>query len=562
MDRKGGVHSSGTGVEGAARLISGLNEVRDRLGEAVWSELTYAKIFRDSVASTTPVIATVGGRETLLINLSDSCALGAGKPWRSVKTWGGYFDWNQEAGTPAASFAQAVRAVAGPGTLTVGADLPYTRFAALAANGPVTVAGPMIADGPVFVQYKRRAAIEAQWDSTRQADGAAIAAYVGGLRRGKDLLAAMRAPAIGFDPLDTGLSAAGLSALLVTSPYHCELFTGVPAAVAEQFGIACLFRAGAPEIVVFSRQPLGWHDFQSDGTMPSLAAAVAAAVPAEPVGFEGGHLTIGQHAALVAAGCDLREASATFRRWQDRRAGTDLAYFIVAANAVLAGFKQAAAAIERCIAPGLSEREAGAAFDQGAATFSARLGFADRLGPSFDIIHSGERTLLPAIAGDYPLRDGDATIKFDMGVLVRDAFGCVRACSDIARTWSPDETIRAAHDDLRAALVDRLIPAMKPGMTGGRIHALGVEALAGSVPALAAAGLMPQGRGVEGYLRDCGHTLHRTTAGSVYFLPGVSGTIEPGMLGCVEYVWPIGDRILAVEDGYFVTDSEVIPFTV
>jgi hypothetical protein len=33
------------------------------------------------------------------------------------------------------------------------------------------------------------------------------------------------------------------------------------------------------------------------------------------------------------------------------------------------------------------------------------------------------------------------------------------------------------------------------------------------------------------------------------------------MLGCVEYVWPIGHRIIAVEDGYFITDDEVIAFT-
>jgi Xaa-Pro aminopeptidase len=340
------------------------------------------------------------------------------------------------------------------------------------------------------------------------------------------------------------------------------MFTGLPSQVAEQYGMACLFVPGDEHVTIFAKRPFDRPDFEAAGQSVSLAQAVRSVVGDRPLGIEEGHLGIGVYDALSEAGCAARPSVSILRRWMDHRAGTDLPYFIVAANAVLAGFRRASDYIVRHVQAGVTERDANAIFAAGASEFAKSVGMDGRIGLYFDIIHSGERTLLPAIAGDHPILPAHQTIKFDMGILVGDAFGCVRACSDIARTLSPSRALEQCHDDLRALLVDRLIPQMRPGMSGGDIHALGVRSLRECEAGLRKAGLMREGATMDGYTRDCGHTIHRTTSGSVYFLPGVKETIEPGMLGCVEYVWPIDDKIIAVEDGYYVTDTEVIPFTI
>ncbi|MGO4836128.1 hypothetical protein AB4144_28180, partial [Rhizobiaceae sp. 2RAB30] len=112
-----------------------------------------------------------------------------------------------------------------------------------------------------------------------------------------------------------------------------------------------------------------------------------------------------------------------------------------------------------------------------------------------------------------------------------------------------------------AILIEALIPSIRPGMSGAQIHALGVDLLRPLEGDLRRLGLLPDGKNIDGYLRDCGHTIQRQTISSVYFLPGVTEKIEPDMLGCAEYVWPVGDTLIAVEDGYLVTAAETIPFT-
>lgn len=525
------------------------------------AELTYAKIFLDSIGNTYPVFVETNDATTLVMSLSDSGALGAAaSAWR-VESYGGYFSWDRPAGQRTFTFAQAVRRAAGAGSIAVDCDLPVARFNALAASGGAEVRGSE-PDEPVFIYRKRRADIEKQWLATRDEDAVAVEAFVGSLRRGADLIAAMKVAPVGYAELDRLMSDAGLAALLVSSPFNAEMFTGLPSQVAEQYGMTCLFTPGNEHLIVFAKRAFDRHDFEAAGQAASLAEAVAAIAGGRPVGIEEGHLGIGAYNALSAAGCAAQASVSVLRRWLDQRAGTDLPYFIVAANAVLAGFDSASKYIVRHAQSGVTEREAGAVFAAGASVFAKSVGMDGRIGSYFDIIHSGERTLLPAIAGDYPILPAHQTIKFDMGILVRDAFGCVRACSDIARTLSPSPAIEQCHDDLRALLVERLIPQMRPGMSGGEIHELGVRSLRECEAGLRKAGLMREGATMDGYSRDCGHTIHRTTSGSVYFLPGVKETIEPGMLGCVEYVWPIGDKIIAVEDGYYVTDTEVIPFTI
>jgi Xaa-Pro aminopeptidase len=511
----------------------------------------------DNIENAYPVLVEADNTATLVLNVADSAAIGARQRTYAIETYGRYFDWDQPTSMRISTFAEVVRGIAGPEPLEVSADLPVSRFKALSGTGPVEVCSCAVEE-PACVYRKRRLEIEHQWRITRDADAAAIGTFVSALRCGRELMTAMTAPSVGFAALEALMVDAGIDGFFVSSPYNAELLTGLPAGVAEQFGLSCLFVVGDECVTVLARRPFERQDFHPLGR----SALGVMRLGGKRVGIEEGHLGIAAYRALAQTGCVIEESVSLLRRWQDQRAGTDLPYHIAAANAVLGGFERAKEYLLSRTKSGATEREARAIFDQGAMDFARIIGIKGRLSPYFDIIHSGERTLLPAASGDYPLLPTHKTIKFDMGLLAHDAFGCVRGCSDIARSLSPVPAIQRAHDELRSQLIDCLIPAMRPGMTGGEVHALGIEILRGSEDTLRDAGLIRDHMKVDGYVRDCGHTIHRTTLGSVAFLPGVKQTVEPGMVGCVEFVWPVGDTIIAVEDGFFVSETEVLPFTI
>lgn len=546
-----------------AELISDITLVEEGLPGDLVRELTYPSIFRECPGLVFPALVRIDDdtteqtREIHIVNYPDSDPFRRKQPTESFVTYGKYFQWNAEGG-PGGGFADAVRDLTGAGELEVAPDLVLTRYDALSASGPVRLSGQRD-KAAVSVYAKAKAEIEAQWDATRRADNTLVEPFVSGLRDGARLIEAAGRDAVGFAPLDRALVEAGIDALLVTSPHNVELFTGLSYETIRQHDVCCLYRPGADDIVVMAARAFRRADFAPAGNYPDLADVVKTSVPSGRLGVEEAHAGIGLVTDLRDAGLTVSGAVGLLRRWQETRAITDLTYYIVAANSVLKGFERARdwfAGQEQA-----SERDLEAVFQQGVADFAASVGFAGRLRPYFSIVHSGERTLLPATAGDYPARASDDTIKFDMGVLVYDAAGCVRACSDIARTICRTPQLQAAHDALQKALIDTLIPAMKPGMSGAQVHALGVEALRTCEAELVAADLMPEGVSFEGYSRDCGHILHRTTTATIFFLPGVTARLAPAMLGCVEFVWPLGERVLAVEDGYLVTDTDVICFT-
>lgn len=530
------------------------------LGEPCLRELTFPKIFKDSWGSIAPVLVERGGEFSLVIGAFDAGALAAAKTELPVRTFGRYFDWNQGADFKFDGFAEAVRDLAGDGELVVDAAIPFGRYDNLAQSGRVSVADGFVAR-PVHIYRKARAELETQWHATRDADVPGLEPFVSTLRFGSDLLAGMKAEPLGFSILDRLAGENGLDAILIDSAFNVEMFTGFPEAVAKQAGVVALYLLGAPEILVLSETELDRGDFKAAGRAPTLAAALRDLVQGR-LGVEAGHISVALHRALGETGLSLSDGTHVLRRWQDERAGTDLLYFITAANAVLHGIDHAKAFMDRRLSAGLWESELAAVYHMGVQDFARSVGMAGRVHPYFDIIHSGERTLLPAIAGDYPVGPDNKTIKFDMGLLVTDAFGCVRGCSDLGRAFSPDPALQEAHDRLHAILVDDLIPSIKPGMRGEEVHARGVEVLTPITEPLKQVGLLHPEMDMTGYTRDCGHTLQRQTLATVHFMPGDKGVVGQHMLGCTEFVWPIDDKIIAMEDGYYVTQKSAVPFSV
>ncbi len=541
------------------KLISRLEDVVARLGTGFGEQLTYPGIYRGSPLNVTPVLIDRDGVLTVVISDADSDACKVMPANIGKVVYGRYFKWSNDAAVPPLTFEQAVRSVAGDDVISCDPSLPVTRYQALVRSGPVSLAAAALLP-PVYLYRKKRSEIEAQWLITRAADAKAFASFVRTLRNGERLASAMTATVKGFAPLDVLCADKNFPALYISAPHEVEMFTGLPAKTCEQFGVTALFRPGAEDVTVIAEQPLPRSDIHPAGEAADIGQALAAAGPGT-IAIQKDHLSAGLHAELEKTPIRFEDAGYVIRRWQDRRASDDAVYFFFTANAVLKGIEAARAFFHRNAGTQMTERDLVAAYHQGVSRFAKRYGFADRIGSYFDIVHSGARTLLPATAGDYPVSAEDRTIKFDMGLTVADAFGCIRGVSDIARTICRDREIEALHDRLRDILIDELIPSIRGGMSGGEIHAAGVELLRPLEDEFRRLGLLPEGKGVEGYIRDCGHTIQRQTISAVYFLPGVQEKVEEGMLGCTEYVWPIGDVLIAVEDGYIVTPDGAIAFT-
>lgn len=551
-------HGSTDARDGAVRLVADLSAVFRELGDAFASQLTYPGIYRGSPLSVSPVLVERAGVRTVVISEADSDACRVMAVGFERQVYGRYFSWDKDLSGPVVTFAEAVRLAAGNGPIVCDTALPVSRYEQLAASGPVAL--PAVPTMPrLHVYAKPRAELEAQWLATREADSERLVPFIEKLPHGETLLAACRSGARGFAPLDALCAEKQFDALYVTAPHEVEMFCGMPSDAITQHGITALFVPGAAHVTLLAVRPIERADLTSEADCAALTDVLSRGGGAR-IGIQKDHLAVGDYLPLKQSKLVFEDAGYVLRRWQDRRAGDDLVYFILAGNAVLQGIKAAKEFFHRN-GGAMTERDLVAVYHQAVRRFARKHGFERRISSYFDIVHSGARTFLPATAGDYPVSGQDRTIKFDMGLTVADAFGCLRGVSDIARTVCRDPEIEALHDRLRAILVEDLIPSIRPGMSGAQIHAVGVDLLRPLEDDLRRLGLLPEGKSMEGYLRDCGHTIQRQTISSVYFLPGVNEKVEAEMLGCAEYVWPVGDMLIAVEDGYLITATETIPFT-
>lgn len=541
----------------AALLRTDLDEFGREFGEDFLEQLTYPGIFRGAPRSVAPVLVEVDGNRTLVIGDADSQAARVLPESVSIIRYGRYFTWDVVAVEAEVGFADAVRGAANGQPIVCDGGVPQARYEALASTGPISMFGDRAAP-VVSLYHKPIAEIEAQWRLTREADCAMLADYLKAFPHSAHLIEALYARNEGFAPLERLCRGNGLDALLVTSSYEIEVLTGLPEGVAKAHGIIALYRTGADDIVVCARKPIDRADFVVAGGAAPLSGVL---LGIGAVGAQKSDMSASLWRTLGEAGVQLADGDLVLRRWQDCRAGDDFGYFVFAANAVIEGMAAAHAFFKRMSSSPLTERDLVAAYYDGVRRFAWRLGFEGRISNYFQIVHSGTRTLLPATAADYPVSREDSTIALDMGLVVRDSAGCARAVSDIARTFCATSELAEIYKALRAVLVDDLIPRIRPGLTGEQIHAIGLDCLRPLEGRLRAAALLPLDKRIDDYRRDCGHAIQRQTISSVYFVPGNRQVIDEGMLGCVEYVWPIGDVLIAVEEGYVVTREGTFPFT-
>lgn len=540
-----------------AYLCTDMEKIARKAGQAFIDQLTYPGIYRGAPLSVTPILVENEHRRTIVISDADSEAARALPVGMDTVVYGRYFTFDIAADTAALTFAEAVLGAAGTTALVCEPSIPQARYEMLVASSTIGFSG--VTADPVLHIYRRRIAdIEAQWISTRAEDCAPLAPYLADFDHGEALNAALFARATGFAPL-VGLCAdRGIGALCITAPHEVEAFTGLPDIVARMHGLIAVYIAGSPDILVCASASLDRDGFESDG-LPRPLSQVLSGLGA--VAAQKNDMGAGLWQVLTTAGIELLEGDAVLRRFQDCRAGDDLGYFILAGNAVIEGMAAARACLAQRNGSEVTERDLSDVCQAAIGQFAARFGFGGRTATYFDVIHSGARTLLPATAANYPVGSDDRTVAFDQGIVVRDSAGCVRAVSDIARTVCAMPELTGIYEGLRAALIDGLIPRIRPGMSGAHVHAIGVDCLRPLEGQLRAAGLLPNGMSVDAYTRDCGHAMQRQTISSVYFMPGNTALMEEYMLGCVEYVWAIGDVLIGVEEGYIVLPEGTYPFT-
>ncbi|WP_371227930.1 M24 family metallopeptidase [Roseovarius sp. 2305UL8-3] len=538
-------------------LLSDPNKLIARFGLEFWDRLTYPGIFRGAPRLVTPVLLSVDDAETIVISDSDSDAAQALPGDIDVATYGRYFRWDDVDGTRAClGFGATLHKVVGDREVLCDPDLPVARFQDLADFAKVSLSG-FSPSQDLVLHRKSKSEIVAQWRHTRDADAERLQDLIAKMPHGNPLAAALLRPIEGYAALDWLVEEVGVGAVMITAPHEVEMFSGLPAEMNRQLGLIAIWVSG-DDILIAAPKQLPRSDFRAEVPARPLADLL---LGKGTVAVQKNDMSIGRWSELTSAGLDLCGGDEILCRFQDLRAGEDLIYFIVAGNAMLEGIAAARRAFGRHGRNGMSERDLVGAHRIGARRYLSAMGFEGRDERCFDIVHSGARTHLPATASDAIVTDQDVTIKFDMGIFLKDAAGCVRGVSDIARTICTDPNLAQMHDLMRRSLVKDLIPRIRPGMTGADVYAEGLKCLAALESELRAAGLLPDGCGVDGYSRDCGHTLQRQTISSVYFLPNNSKLVEEGMLGCVEYVWPIGDILLAVEDGYYVASDKTVPFT-
>lgn len=527
-------------------------------GAAFSDHLVSTRIFRECRNDVGPVVLIGDGRPTLILGAYDAAALDVCQGKISSLVYGDYFAWGEADKPRIATFADAVSLGAGSARIAVDPMLSVARLRTLPSEA--CLARDWVAN-PVHAYKRSRHAIELQWSRSSAAAAREIAEFVSTLRFGPELGEVMEGEPLGFGLLDTLMAAAGFDGLYLRDPLTCEMFTGVPACDFGDGFDGVYYGAGLDSIIVASTRPIEHDGFVPIARFADETEFIASQAGSGTVGIEEHGLACGLFARFQENAIHMADASYVIRRWLELRAVSDLPYYIVAANAALRAIEKATGYIEAHAAGGLTDLDVARAYRRGVDEFftSNRI----TLGRSdyFEIIHTGERTLGPAVPAGQPIGAENDTVKFDMGLLVADAFGCVRACSDVAGTYSPLAEIRALEKDLRRQLTDDLIPAIRPGMTGDQAHTHGVEALRLHEAAIKSAGLMPQEASVDGYRRDCGHSLQRQTFVTTTFEPNDQSTVEAGMLGCVEYVLPFGKRAFAVEEAFCVSKAKTMPFT-
>lgn len=532
------------------------------LGADYLDAMVYPHIVKDATKTVLPYVLELDGSCTVLLRDSDS-AMSTAQPATPHRfaVYGGYFSWNERPAAPA--LPQLIDELAPGRAVEVDDTLPVASYRALHGSLDLDVTYRTLTDRTLRHLTLERPQVAAAMESDVERYRRAARRVVEGFRFEERLAELLqRQPEHDFALLDAQLERAGVDALLVTSPFQMEELSGHPSAWLERAGAVMLFVRGDERLHLLLPGRGQLPGTVERSTYRDVGSAVAAIAPGT-LAVEPGHADLGLARALDADPLLLPSASPLLYRWQELRAASQLPYYVLAANSARVATERTVKYAAGRLARGgeLRESELALAFDAFLGEFAGECDLHGMFRPYFRIIHPGERTLVPAAPTPNLVSGRNRTVKFDMGTQILDLAGRVRGCSDIAKTLCNSPELEEFQALLRATLLDRVIPAIRPGVSGAVVHEAATEALAEQDDRVRGWDLLPHGRSGKEYARDCGHVINRQTICTIYLEPGCEQQIEAGMSGCVEFVWPVDEAVVAIEDAYLVTESGAIPIT-
>lgn len=547
---------------GAPRLYHAHEDLTRILGRGYLDRLVYPHIVKDGFKNVLPlVLRAEDGGFTVMVKDGDAGILTyAPLAPHEFVTYGRYFTFNDD--PPAKTLPQLLEELVPERAIAVDDSLPLSLYRILAAGFDLTVL-QRCTEARLYHHTLDRAGVTARMaagmDRFREAATRATAGYRHAPELA-DLLAGVADP--GFPLLDEIMERRGLEVLLVTSPFQMEDLSGLPADWLEAAGALLLVRRGDSDLHLLAPSAGEVPGAALRGEFASVREAVARLTEGVPA-VEHTHAELSLARALDVEPLALPNASPAIYEWQELRATSQLPFYVLAANSARHALERTIAYAEERLGRGeeLRESELARAFDAYLGVYAAEIGLPGSFRPYFRIIHPGERTLVPAAPSENLLTRDQKTIKFDVGTQVLDAGGRVRGCSDIARTICRTPELQRFHETLRSLLLERVIPAIRPGVTGAEVHRAAVEALAEHDDLFRSWGVLPEGRSGREYARDCGHVINRQTICNIYFTPDCDVRVQAGMAGCVEFVWCVEDLVVAVEEAYVVTERGALPTT-
>lgn len=369
----------------------------------------------------------------------------------------------------------------------------------------------------------------------------------------------VRPPAGALATLDRLMTAAGLDAVLASTPVNVQGLSGVPATLLGQDTWA-LYERGAPDVLVLARRETPWLG------LPEAAPFDGAAVSTMfggTLGYE--ELDLAKEA---ADGLGLADrgvpASRLLRRWREASSWEDLSFYVLGAQVTVRAIEAALGVVRDAVRRGepVTELDAYTRYRAVVADEISSRRLPIRVRTYFTHTHAGSRSLIPARATDYRMAPL-TSLKIDAGLEVYDAGGSLRAASDVTRSALGNQAALDAYELFDRVLVDDVIAACRPGRTGDQVFRSGADALEPHHGDLASAGLCPDD-GVpfaDAIGRDIGHLLGKQEPATVVFQRGNDDVFEPGMLAAAELQWPYHDHCIGVEDVFMTTDAEPLNLT-
>ncbi|HLW45811.1 MAG TPA: M24 family metallopeptidase [Acidimicrobiales bacterium] len=537
--------------------------VLEHTGFDAWYHSLPPKLGIDQFRSVLPtMVATPGGAATIVAKEIDRTNLEALAGGADFVFHTPYFTFDRvESPSDAAPDLPSAVAVLTDGRAELDPRMSVSLYEELAARMP----GSARMQRPVFVPplntYRvARTAVDELARPWRDAAIPAARTYleeIGNAKQAEPWLT--RPPEGALGALDRLMAAAGVDAVVASTPVNVQGLTGVPSALLGQDTWA-LYEREAPDVLVLARRETPWLGLPD---APPFDGAALSRLFGGTIGFEDLDLSMEAAEGLKIADRGV-PASRLLRRWRELTSWEDLSFYVLGAQVTVRAIEAALGVVREAVRRGdaVSELDAYARYREVVADEISSRNLPIRVRTYFTHTHAGSRSLIPARATDYKMQPL-TSLKIDAGLEVYDAGGSLRAASDVTRSALGNQAALDAYELFDRVLVDDVIDACRPGRTGQEVFRAGTNALEPHHSDLAGVGLCPSD-GVpffEAIGRDIGHLLGKQEPATVVFQRGNDDVFEAGMLAAAELQWPYHDHCIGVEDVFMTTDAEPLNLT-